>query len=311
MSCRDILLRHTPLVVTLHFRGLRPIGVSPYWLGDPGRAYKTQKSHAHSGIPADPPVTPPKRSNSSHAVAPTTGFNPTWPADLAAPSAPKNRKKPTRSATLMEFLPLRRMSPSESTPRRLATPTTFRPQGFSPSRRIPPRSDARPCFMPVTPMGFALQGFSLTVRSSGSSPKNYPPGVSPPHCRVNSAIRGARSPQHSIEGARVTSLCRLQGLAPTVNPYRRWTVISVANGRSPPELSAPLQGLTHRLQATPRVTCAALALCPLALKQPVPGRARNQPQARGVRSSGFARKHGTSLRKAKYPLLRFSWPSRP
>jgi hypothetical protein len=211
----------------------------------------------------------------------------------------------------MEFLPLRRMSPSESTPRRLATPTTFRPQGFSPSRRIPPRSDARPCFMPVTPMGFALQGFSLTVRSSGSSPENYPPGVSPPHCRVNSAIRGARSPQHSIEGARVTSLYRLQGVAPTVNPYRRWIVISVANGRSPPELSAPLQGLTHRLQATPRVTCAALALYPLALKQPAPGQARNQPQARGVRSSGFARKRGISLRKVKYPLLRFSWPSRP
>lgn len=152
------MLRHTPHVVTLHFRGLRPFGVSPYWLGDPGRAYKTQKSHAHSGIPADSPVTPPKRSNSSHAVAPTTGFNPTWPADLATPSAPKNRKKPTRSATLMEFLPLRRMSPSESTPRRLATPTTFRPQGFSPSRRIPPRSDARPCFMPVTPMGFRSPG---------------------------------------------------------------------------------------------------------------------------------------------------------
>jgi len=32
------MLRHTPHAVTLHFRGLRPIGVSPYWLGDPGRA---------------------------------------------------------------------------------------------------------------------------------------------------------------------------------------------------------------------------------------------------------------------------------
>jgi hypothetical protein len=70
----------------------------------------------------------------------------------------EEQKKPTRSATLMEFLPLRRMSPSESTPRRLATPATFRPQGFSPSRRIPPRSDARPCFMPVTPMGFRSPG---------------------------------------------------------------------------------------------------------------------------------------------------------
>jgi hypothetical protein len=63
------------------------------------------------------------------------------------------------------FFPLRRLSPSESTPRRLATPTTFRPQGFAPSRRLSPRSNARPCFMPVTSMGFALQGFSLAVRS--------------------------------------------------------------------------------------------------------------------------------------------------
>jgi len=55
-------------------------------------------------------------------------------------------------------LPLRRIGPSESTSPRLTTPGTFRPQGFSPSRRLPPRSNARPCFMPITSLGFCSPG---------------------------------------------------------------------------------------------------------------------------------------------------------
>jgi hypothetical protein len=83
--------------------------------------------------------------------------------------------KATQSATLMEFLPLRRISPSESTPRRLATPTTFRPQGFAPSRRLTPRSNAQPCFMPVTPMGFPLfRGLPSLSGLSDSSPVRLP-----------------------------------------------------------------------------------------------------------------------------------------
>jgi hypothetical protein len=97
--------------------------------------------------------------------------------------------KSTQSATLMEFFPLRRLSPSESTPRRLATPTTFRPQGFAPSRRLPPRSNARPCFMPVTSMGFSLQGFSLAVRSIRLVTRWITLlAFSPPHRVVNSAM---------------------------------------------------------------------------------------------------------------------------
>lgn len=113
---------------------------------------------AQSGIPSDPPVTPPRRSNSSHVVAPTTGFNPPWPADRA--NSGSEEHKPARPATLMEFLPLRRLSPSESTPRRIATPATFRPQGFSPSRRFPPRSGVWPYFMPVTSLGLNPSGIS-------------------------------------------------------------------------------------------------------------------------------------------------------
>jgi hypothetical protein len=54
--------------------------------------------------------------------------------------------------------PLRRISSSESTSPRFTSPGTFRPQGFSPSRRFAPRLNARPCFMPETPMGFHSPG---------------------------------------------------------------------------------------------------------------------------------------------------------
>lgn len=148
-------------------------------------------SYARSGIPADQPVTPPKRGNSSPAVAPTTGSNPTWPANLASFAAPKSNKINSVSLLSWSFLPLRRISPSESTPRRLATPTTFRPQGFSPSRRLSPRSNARPCFMPVTSMGFHSPGvFPRCQVQPARHWLNYPLGVSPPHRTVNSAMLG-------------------------------------------------------------------------------------------------------------------------
>ena len=152
--------------------------------------------------------------------------------------------KSAQLATLMEFFPLRRMSPSESTPRRLATPTTFRPQGFSPSRRLPPRSNAQPCFMPVTSMGFHSPGVYPRCQVHPAHHRvDYPPGVSPPHCTVNSAMLGRPLLRKPNQGPNVTSLFRLQGFAPTANPYRRRIVTSNAHGRSPPELSTPLQGL--------------------------------------------------------------------
>jgi hypothetical protein len=92
-----------------------------------------------------------------------------------SPITPKGHREPSRPEgppscrcrqLSWSFLPLRRLSSGESTPPRLASPGTFRPQGFTPSRRITPRPDARPCFVPETPMGFStLQGFSLTARS--------------------------------------------------------------------------------------------------------------------------------------------------
>jgi hypothetical protein len=92
--------------------------------------------------------------------------SPITPKGHREPSCPEGPPACRCRQLSWSFLPLRRMSPGESTPPRFASPGTFRPQGFSPSRRIPPRLNARPYFMPETPMGFsALQGFSLTVRS--------------------------------------------------------------------------------------------------------------------------------------------------
>jgi hypothetical protein len=216
-------------------------------------------SCAPSGIPADPSATPPKRSSSSPVVTPTSGLYPTWPADLT--TARSEEHTAAQPATLMEFFPLRRVSPSESTPRRLAAPATFRPQGFTPSRRLAPRSDARPCFMPVTPMGFCPSGIFPHCQVPSARHRGIP--LLAFLLTLRSKLRNAwhpllRNRHHSVC---VTSLCRLQGLAPTVNPYRRWTVTSAANGRFPPELSPPLQGLPTPSDHV-ALTCAAPALFP-------------------------------------------------
>lgn len=55
-------------------------------------------------------------------------------------------------------LPLRRLSPGESTYPRFTSPGTFRPQDFSPSRRFTPRRDLQPYFRLVTPVGFCPSG---------------------------------------------------------------------------------------------------------------------------------------------------------
>jgi hypothetical protein len=121
--------------------------------------------------------------------------------------------KPAQLATLMEFLPLRRLSPSESTPRRLATPTTFRPQGFAPSRRLFPRSNARPCFMPVTSMGFHSPGaFPRCQVHPARHPMDYPLDVL--SSALLSKLRNVEAPASPQTQSRayVTSLFAPPGL---------------------------------------------------------------------------------------------------
>jgi hypothetical protein len=192
------MLRHAPRAVTLHFRGVRSIGVSPYWLGDPGGDLRDSNEPL-----AKPVFLPTNRPLRRDEAAPLLRLRPLQGSTQRGPptSLILSLRKATETAqlaTLMEFLPLRRLSPSESTSRRFATPTTFRPQGFSPSRRFAPRPDARPCFMPVTPMGFALQGFSPTVRSHQLSPVRLPSWCfsSAPQSKLRNAVAPA-SPQRA------------------------------------------------------------------------------------------------------------------
>ena len=134
-----------------------------------GAPCATLKSQARFGIPIDLPAAQPKPYSSSHVVAPISGFNPTRPANektiplpigsaLPKDCFPSGFRRGSRQQLSWSFLPLRRMDPSESTPPRLASPGTFRPQGFAPSRRFPPRSDLRPYFIPVAPLGFCSTG---------------------------------------------------------------------------------------------------------------------------------------------------------
>jgi hypothetical protein len=57
-----------------------------------------------------------------------------------------------------------------------ATPVTFRPQRFSRSRRLTPHNPVRACFIPVTLLGFRLQGFDPP---RGAAPLSRPPAFLP------------------------------------------------------------------------------------------------------------------------------------
>jgi hypothetical protein len=143
----------------------------------------------------------------------TTGHSPDAVRRFAdfAP-VPRGDSRPAGSpATLMEFCFPSTREPGRvhSTP--VSRPGTFHPQGFSPSRRFTPRPNVRPCFVPVTSMGFALQGFSPAARFRGSSPRNFPHDVSPPQCGIDiitipvrrhdlPTLRGRRSRLSSSSG---------------------------------------------------------------------------------------------------------------
>jgi hypothetical protein len=255
----------------------------------------------------------------------------------ASPIAPKGHRELSRPEgpprcrcrqLSWSFLPLRRLSSGESTPPRLASPGTFRPQGFTPSRRLTPRLNARPCFVPETPMGFPLsRGFPSPPGPADSSPRDYPLGVLPPHQR----IVDARRPSPHAE-TRFSDLCRLQGLAPTVNPYHHRTVTSLAMADPLLSFSASpgsCPTLTGHVACYARRSCASPCLSivisqppttyefpPTAsssspgqaqARSPLPssvsrGHAHDLPPTGRVRSNGFTRKRGIPLRGAKtYP----------
>jgi hypothetical protein len=128
-------------------------------------------------LPIDQLAARPKPYSSSHVVMPSTGYNPLGPP----PTRSLPKQKTLHTAPLMEFCAPSTLGSSESTPPRLAIPGTFRPQGFSPSRRVPPRSNARSYFVPVTSMGFCTpsRGFPSLLGPAGSSPAELPSWCSP------------------------------------------------------------------------------------------------------------------------------------
>lgn len=105
-------------------------------------------------LPTNPPPDR-SRTTSSPTVTPSPGCCLQQPAD-PRPEGP-DRAPP------LEFAPLRRLSPDESTIPWLASPGAFRPQGFPPSRRLAPRSDLPALF------------------HAGNAPGVCPSGVFPHH----------------------------------------------------------------------------------------------------------------------------------
>jgi hypothetical protein len=172
-------------VVTLHYRGLGCVDVSPYWLGDPGVRISDSESHARSGIPATYPsigrslTTPllrlrPLQGPTRHG--PPTRCHTTSPKghrEPDCPEGPSGAQPPRRAtellllATLMEF-----PSPSTLEPRRVhSTPACL--TGYVPPTGF--RTLSTDCSSPERPALFHAgnaHGVSLS--------RGFPPPPGPP-----------------------------------------------------------------------------------------------------------------------------------
>ena len=218
--------------------------------------------------PEGPPRVQPPGWATSLTVTPKGSHELSYPSRVTEYlTTPKGRQESSRPEGPLEcrhrqlswsFLPLRRLSSGESTPPRLASPGTFRPQGFAPSRRITPRLNVRPCFMPETPMGFLLS-------------RGFPPPPGPSARRRGITLMAFLHRTNIVVDARRPCSTRrnaLLGPLPPPGPCSDGESVPAGDcyilgaGRSPPELRLPLQGLALHSQATPHATCAALALRP-------------------------------------------------
>jgi len=189
-------------------------------------------------------------------------------------------------APLLGFVPLQRIRGAESTwlpstgPNR---PTTFRPQGFAPSRRLPPPPTFLHLSAKVTLVRFSLQGFPPSNRPRAHAPRipllAFLPrlGLSPPRTE---RIGGAWSV--SLGQFTDYAFYRLQGLAPFESPLRASTPFKFAHRPIPSWASASLR-FPHqcgRRIFTPsaRVLPPPLASSAFPLRGPPPLRATAAPQ---------------------------------
>jgi hypothetical protein len=164
-------------------------------------------------------------------------------------------------APLMESVPLRRLSPCESTPPRFASPGTFRPQGFSPSRRLSPRQDLPALFQ---------TGNALGVRPPGVFPHRQVPrllAVELPSwrffLRAPPRTTGLEAPPDS---SRLNPKAFFRAFRALLQRQIRTTVPAHVHsgGRSPLELPASL-GSCPAPAWTPRATSPLLRFHPLDL----------------------------------------------
>jgi hypothetical protein len=159
----------------------------------------------------------------------------------------------------------------------LPAPGTFRPQGFAPSRRFAPRSDARPCFMPVTSMGF---------HPSGVFPRGQVPGlVTQGNALLVFLLRWPGKlyniPSAEARRCRVVyaadAFVHLQGLAPTRESVLPIRCYPGSDSRSPLGLPDASPGCLPQLPGTARVPCTAPALRPNRLLAATAPRHRAHP----------------------------------
>lgn len=180
------------------------------------------------------------------------------------------KDQPMRNRLLSwSFVPLRRISPGESTPPRFAN------TGYVPSTGFPTLSTAYSS--PERPALF----------QTGSARGVRPPGVFP-RCQVPQLVtaelpswrfflrnayvmRAVRRRASWNFRSSTRTFCRLQGVAPTANPCRWWIIHPVPDGRSPPELSLASPGSSRGLGSRPRrVSTPVLHLPTFCLRQSEP-----------------------------------------
>jgi hypothetical protein len=151
--------------------------------------------------PIDPSQRPgpedPAHQNASPAVAPTSGYNPVRPARRTAPLGELHTRPGPKTASWRSrapgcrgrqlswsSLPLRRVSPSESTPPRFANTGYVPPSGFRTLSAVSSSLGRPALFHAGNAHGvLALQGVPLAARFRRSSRRNCPLDVSPPHGR--------------------------------------------------------------------------------------------------------------------------------
>jgi hypothetical protein len=167
-----------------------------------------------------------------------------------AAALPRGGRLQPASATLMES-----GAPSTRKPRRVhSTPVCL--TGYVPSTGFYTLSTA--CSSPERPALFHAGNAHGVLLSRGfpslPGPATHRHGITLLtflHRTNKLSMRGVRALRAET---RFSDLFRLQGLAPTVNPYHRRDCYVRSNGRSPPELRLPLQGFTQHSQATSRAT---------------------------------------------------------